>query len=45
MMSRALNGLILLALTLLVALPLLFIVLQALFPQLGEGNWSGAFSA
>ncbi|WP_245840236.1 ABC transporter permease [Pantoea rwandensis] len=45
MMSRALNGLILLALTLLVALPLLFIVLQALFPQFSEGNLSGAFSA
>ena len=44
-MSRALNGLILLALTLLVALPLLFVVLQAIFPQLGAGSWQGAFSA
>jgi iron(III) transport system permease protein len=44
-MSRALNGVILLALLLLVALPLLFIVLQALFPYLGEGSWRGAFSA
>lgn len=45
-MSRALlNGLILLALLVLVALPLLFIVLQALFPHLGEGEWRGAFSA
>lgn len=44
-MARALNGLILLALLLLVALPLLFIVLQALFPHLGEGSWRGAFSA
>ncbi|MEG3127520.1 ABC transporter permease subunit [Pantoea cypripedii] len=45
-MSRALfNGLILLALLVLVALPLLFIVLQALFPHLSEGQWQGAFSA
>lgn len=44
-MSRALNGIILLALAVLVALPLLFIVLQALFPRLGEGNLRGAFSA
>lgn len=45
-MSRALfNGLILLALLVLVALPLLFIVLQALFPHLSEGEWRGAFSA
>jgi iron(III) transport system permease protein len=45
-MSRALfNGLILLALLVLVALPLLFIVLQALFPHLIEGQWQGAFSA
>lgn len=40
-----LNGLILLALLVLVALPLLFIVLQALFPHLNEGEWRGAFSA
>lgn len=45
-MARALfNGLILLALLVLVALPLLFIVLQALFPHLSEGQWQGAFSA
>lgn len=45
-MSRALfNGLILLALMILVALPLLFILLQALFPHLSEGQWQGAFSA
>lgn len=44
-MSRALNGVILLALLLLVALPLLFIVLQALFPYFGEGSWRGVFSA
>ncbi|MBP2195529.1 ABC transporter permease [Pantoea cypripedii] len=45
-MSRALfNGLILLALLILVALPLLFILLQALFPHLSEGQWQGAFSA
>ncbi|ERK11692.1 Ferric iron ABC transporter, permease protein [Pantoea sp. AS-PWVM4] len=45
-MARALfNGLILLALLVLVALPLLFIVLQALFPHLSEGEWRGAFSA
>lgn len=44
-MSRALNALILLALSVLVALPLLFIVLQAIFPQLGAGSWQGAFSA
>jgi ABC-type Fe3+ transport system, permease component len=40
-----LNLAILLALLLLVALPLLFIVLQAIFPLLSEGRWSGAFSA
>ena len=44
-MSRVLNGLILLALSVLVALPLLFIALQAIFPQLGSGSWQGAFSA
>ncbi|MBZ6388614.1 ABC transporter permease subunit, partial [Pantoea piersonii] len=44
-MSRVLNSLILLALGILVALPLLFIVLQAIFPQLGAGSWQGAFSA
>ncbi|MCG7390289.1 ABC transporter permease subunit [Pantoea sp. ACRSB] len=44
-MSRVLNSLILLALGVLVALPLLFIVLQAIFPQLGAGSWQGAFSA
>jgi len=44
-MSRALNAFILLALSVLVALPLLFIVLQAIFPQLGAGSWQGAFSA
>nr|MBA2817412.1 ABC transporter permease [Candidatus Pantoea persica] len=38
-MSRALNGLILLA------LPPLFILLQAIFPQLGAGSWQCAFSA
>ena len=27
------------------ALPLLFVVLQAIFPQLGAGSWQGAFSA
>lgn len=43
-MSRALNGLILLALLLLVALPLLFIVLQALFPHFSAGSWREAFS-
>ncbi|PIF13646.1 ABC transporter permease [Candidatus Pantoea floridensis] len=43
-MSRALNGLILLALLLLVALPLLFIVLQALFPHFSAGSWRDAFS-
>lgn len=44
-MSRALTPITLLALLVLVALPLLFIVMQAIFPLLGEGRWQGAFSA